>query len=361
MANVNLNSIKNIRTMEDVAYLLNILFTNLNNLDRVYYDMFINPIPMDITLQRYDDLGNLVDVVLPNRAKDKVQTYSGVGSPNGVQIASIGALYIDTSTKNLYYKSVGTDAYGWVLIWSDNNSDFLRPDGDGSQLTNLNMDNAMSGTLSVTRGGTGQNALYGIIKGDGENPVVTAEDGVDYLGPSSMTGLISMWSLPNAPKGWLICNGSSYNPTTYSRLFSVLGYSYGRDGNNFRIPDLRGYFIRGFKEGITQGLGAIQQGYVGGHTHTLSGSVGYAGDHAHVVPAQPVSPTITYASPGAYGNGVVPSISIYPFITKTFTVPQHNTNNAGVHNHSLSGSANDNNPNQVNMVDNVVLNFIIKY
>ena len=32
-----------VRSLEDVAYLLNILFFNMNNLSKVYYDMFINP------------------------------------------------------------------------------------------------------------------------------------------------------------------------------------------------------------------------------------------------------------------------------------------------------------------------------
>lgn len=38
---------------------------------------------------------------------------------------------------------------------------------------------------------------------------------------------------------WLICNGRSFSPEQYPRLFNVIGYSYGRDGDNFRIPDLR--------------------------------------------------------------------------------------------------------------------------
>ena len=55
-----------VRSLEDVAYLLNILFFNMNNLSKVYYDMFINPEPMDIELQRYDESGTLTTITLPN-------------------------------------------------------------------------------------------------------------------------------------------------------------------------------------------------------------------------------------------------------------------------------------------------------
>ena len=115
MINVS-ERLKNVRTLEDIVNLLTVLFTNLNNQNEIYYDMFINPEPKDIELERYDENGELVKVILPNRAKDRILSYSGSGSPNGVQAAPVGSLYIDTDTGSLYFKSVGIDAYGWILV-----------------------------------------------------------------------------------------------------------------------------------------------------------------------------------------------------------------------------------------------------
>lgn len=45
--------------------------------------------------------------------------------------------------------------------------------------------------------------------------------------------------------GWLLCNGTSYNTTTYSKLYDVIKYSYGGTGSSFKVPDYRGFFLRG--------------------------------------------------------------------------------------------------------------------
>lgn len=55
-------------------------------------------------------------------------------------------------------------------------------------------------------------------------------------------------------KGYIIADGSYYNPNTYPELFDVIGYKYGRrievDGSScFRSPDLRGVSIMGMDMG----------------------------------------------------------------------------------------------------------------
>lgn len=47
-------------------------------------------------------------------------------------------------------------------------------------------------------------------------------------------------------KGWLLCNGKSVSKDTYTQLFNVIGTDFGGSGNNFNLPDYRGYFLRGF-------------------------------------------------------------------------------------------------------------------
>lgn len=57
--------------------------------------------------------------------------------------------------------------------------------------------------------------------------------------------------------GWMACDGRTLAPADYPELFVVLGYQYGGDGNSFRIPDYRGYFLRGPDDGAGQ-IGSIE-------------------------------------------------------------------------------------------------------
>lgn len=54
-------------------------------------------------------------------------------------------------------------------------------------------------------------------------------------------GEIRMMSFQFAPKGWALCNGQFLPINQNQALFSLLGTSYGGNGqNNFCLPDLRG-------------------------------------------------------------------------------------------------------------------------
>lgn len=377
-----------VRTMEEVAYLLNVLFTNMNNLDRVYYDMFINPEPMDITLERYDDTGTVTTVVLPNRAKDRVLTYSGTVNPNGNQVATTGAIYIDTTSKILYYKASGSDAYGWIAIWSATNMvegiTFLRPDGNGARLTDLNVNNVTEGKLSVTHGGTGTDSITGIIKGNGTDPFTEATDGVDFMGPESFTGLIAYFPVSTIPTGWLYCDGAAYSRTTYSRLFNVIGTTYGAgDGvTTFNVPDLRDYFIRGWNG--FRDFNEDEAGNVGAHKHSLEGMVTSAGTaHSHTRGTMEIKGTAQWAFIGAtalkssYSGafavdtsaegvdsvtaGVTASYVGYPI---TFTASQGwtgSTSPESSHTHNLEGETATNSEKYENTVINKAMVPIIKY
>ena len=287
------DQIRSARTIEDVVNLLTILFTNLNNQNEIYYDMFLNPEPMDLELERYDENGELVTVTLPNRAKDLISTYSGAGSPNGVLAANVGATYIDTVNRAFYYKSYGSDAYGWVLVWSTSNLvenvDFLSPTGSGAQLSNLNANNISSGVVAATRGGTGATNLRGIVRGNGTTAFTEATDGIDFMGPISYTGIICSYPVYNTnldnngiPYGWLICDGAIYNTTLRPELMNLknkLGSNFGGDGiTTFGVPNLIDRYI---KQGIAN-VGATGSASVGAHGHTATGSTtSYAGDHTH--------------------------------------------------------------------------------
>ena len=57
--------------------------------------------------------------------------------------------------------------------------------------------------------------------------------------------------LADRPKGFIVADGSWYQPTTYPNLFTVIKYRYGRrDDGCFRVPDYRGTELVGMDLGV---------------------------------------------------------------------------------------------------------------
>lgn len=62
---------------------------------------------------------------------------------------------------------------------------------------------------------------------------------VNAVSPNPV-GSLQAYAGPNAPTGWLLCDGSSYSTSAYPELYDAIGYAYGGSGANFNVPDLRG-------------------------------------------------------------------------------------------------------------------------
>ena len=64
----------------------------------------------------------------------------------------------------------------------------------------------------------------------------------------------------DVPDGYLLCNGAVISRTTYSDLFEAIGITFGGgDGSTtFKIPDFRGYFLRGYKGSLSAEIGTPQ-------------------------------------------------------------------------------------------------------
>lgn len=63
----------------------------------------------------------------------------------------------------------------------------------------------------------------------------------------------------STPNGFLRCDGSALNKETYAALFAVIGYTYGRSGDKFLLPNFSdGKFMRG-TGGNAAALGVAQQ------------------------------------------------------------------------------------------------------
>ena len=46
-------------------------------------------------------------------------------------------------------------------------------------------------------------------------------------------------------QGWLFCDGNPLSTGAYPDLFAAIGYACGGSGDQFCVPNLQGWFLRG--------------------------------------------------------------------------------------------------------------------
>jgi hypothetical protein len=95
------------------------LLQNTVNMTSVFYDIFINPEPMDVVLTQYNTNGELITITVPNRAKDLQRALVGTGSPEGTVAVAEGTLYVDSVTQTAYVKIDGSGTTGWKIILTE--------------------------------------------------------------------------------------------------------------------------------------------------------------------------------------------------------------------------------------------------
>jgi microcystin-dependent protein len=111
------------------------------------------------------------------------------------------------------------------------------------------------------------------------NPTIKTPNGTDTYRNVIPVGSIVMFPSLTIPSGWFECNGNSYDRNDYGDLFDVIQYTYGSVGSNFRVPDLRGYFVRGLQTSTDpnsldygRSLGNTQQDLIKTHQHASTGN-----------------------------------------------------------------------------------------
>lgn len=175
----------------------------------------------------------------------------------------------------------------------------------------------------------------------------------------------------NIPEGFLLCDGQQYSQTTYPELYTAIGLAWGGSGNNFRVPDLRGYFLRGVDGGSTEdpdaasrvakngsnsgnSVGSYQDGSIASHKHNvdLTGNTESDGAHTHDIPKSKI------------GNTTEGETHILR--TSNLDIPHsaetQATESAGAHTHSVSLSG-DSDPfgGGETRPKNAYVHYIIKY
>ena len=162
-------------------------------------------------------------------------------------------------------------------------------------------------------------------------------------------GEIRMFGGNFAPRGWALCNGQMLGVNQNQALFSLLGTTYGGDGNStFGVPDLQGRVPVG--QGAGAGLSRTQLGDKAGsenvtlvaaqmptHTHAAMASTGGADkatpagnvwasqtDNTGALipaftPSSPANATMAPQTIGAAG-GNQPHSNVQPYLVVTYII-----------------------------------------
>lgn len=123
---------------------------------------------------------------------------------------------------------------------------------------------------SITATGTPSSTTY--LRGDSTWATVAG----------SPAGEIMFYAANSAPTGYLKANGAAVSRTTYATLFTAIGTTFGTgDGSTtFNVPDMRGYFARGWVDNGTidsgRAFGSTQTGMVGTHNHIIDSYFSYS-------------------------------------------------------------------------------------
>jgi microcystin-dependent protein len=149
---------------------------------------------------------------------------------------------------------------------------------------------------------------------------------------------IRLMSFSFAPKGWAMCNGQLLPINQNQALFSLLGTTFGGDGQvNFALPDLRGRVPIHVGSGHTLGERGGEQAHtlsiaeLPTHTHAVSGTNSQG---TQVIPAPNLlaraAPANPYAAPSGLAaahpssianvGGSQAHLNMQPFLTLTFSI-----------------------------------------
>lgn len=146
------------------------------------------------------------------------------------------AIFLDTNPPYIAYSKLSGDDGIYI---STNNKLNIESTSSINFLTSTNFNNVLpQSTLTPLNNNDLATKIYI------DNAITQA---INYLTPyTNPTGTIIMMPTATVPTGYLYCDGTTYNTILYASLWSVIFYTYGGSGSNFKVPDLRAMFIRGF-------------------------------------------------------------------------------------------------------------------
>ena len=197
------------------------LLTNSVNITDKFYDIFFNPEPMDVTFEQYNDDNKLIEVTIPNRAKDLKNIKVGSRNPEGQVSAEVGTLYINSSVPQLYIKVEGTNENGWVAIPNQEETisiirNYLEVNGYATEeYVNNSIGN---GTIIFTQGGVQKGTIAMNQNGDAT---------IEFEAPSESGGVVVDQTYnptsTNPQSGYAVAE--ALDTISDEQIVSALGYT----------------------------------------------------------------------------------------------------------------------------------------
>lgn len=283
-----------------------IIFITLINLSLAAHSQEGVLIKSDTTTQSLPDNSAILDIV---------STYKGVLVPRMSynQMLAIGApansLLVYVTDRNTFY------FYNGTLWTSISDMDWL--DSTGNPPMAANSDIHTNGRVGVginspqnqfhVRAETDPLRVEGLQEGELKDSILVSANGsngvIKKVAMQNLLppGMISAFAMEEEPEGWLMCRGQTKQIADYPELHAAIGTRYGGNGTStFRLPDYRGYFLRGWDNGagndpdvnnrVNSGngttddhVGTKQQDAFEEHEHRLKTSGGSQGDGTDAV------------------------------------------------------------------------------
>jgi microcystin-dependent protein len=203
---------------------------------------------------------------------DKAVSKTATQTLTNKTIEDLTSTGTNSGTETLNNKTINSPRIGTAILDSNGNEVIATP-ATASAINEITVTNSATGNdVQVTAtGGDTDIGLKIKAKGSGKVKLGTAElqipntdgtagqfmqtDGSGTLSFASATGVISgailQWATGTAPTGYLLCDGSAVDRTTYATLFGIISTTYGAgDGSTtFNLPDMRGRAVIGVGTG----------------------------------------------------------------------------------------------------------------
>ncbi|MCP4133729.1 MAG: tail fiber protein [bacterium] len=149
------------------------------------------------------------------------------------------------------------------------------------------------------------------------------------------------------PNGWVACDGQEFTVDGDMKiLFGIIGYAWGGNGSTtFRVPDLRGMFLRGMDDAAVKDPDAASR-------TSYSGSVvgDIVGSYQSCSTMMPRTPFSTNSDSGNHRhqlptfNGLSGSHEIGNGYHGMDFLPAEYSDYAGIHSHTIGGGDNETRP-----------------
>jgi len=205
----------------------------------------------------------------------------GTASPNvklsvNGQIESLGDASIAGGGGQLILRSNSGGSYRWNIDHGGGVNELFRifneDDLDGANgVSRLTID-PVTGYVNIGSGDVATHVLT--VRGDLN---ITGNYKVNGTNLTTVpTGTVSAFAGSAAPTGYLLCDGSPVNRTTYSALFAVIDETYGvGDGSTtFNLPDLRGRVVAGLGDNLIDVFAIVNGAVTSNVNVVVDGNVG---------------------------------------------------------------------------------------